>query len=89
MAVLPRRSTQWSAQGEGAEAMLIDLTTGTVHPDTSTAAALIDLCDGQTSVTEAAVMLGRSPMDIELSLHTLADLGALSFGSAPRWAVAG
>ena len=87
MAVLPRHSTQWVTRGSGPDAVVVDLTTGTTYPGTADAAELLDLCDGQTSVVTAAVRLGRSPMEVELSLHTLADLGALVFG-APRWATA-
>ena len=81
MPVLPRRSPEWVVRGEGGDALLVDLTTGVAHPGTTDAARLIDLCDGQTSVAEAAMRLGRSPVFVELTLHTLADLGALSFGS--------
>ncbi len=81
MAVLPRRSPAWIVRGEGSRAVLFDVSTGTTHPGTADAARLIDLCDGHTSVNEAAVRLDSSPIFVELTLHTLADLGALTFGS--------
>ncbi len=77
MAHLPRRTSHWVIDQVGEDVIAYDPDTDAVHLLSSDAGKVLPLCDGVTSVPAASLATGMSEEAVELTIHTLADLGLL------------